>query len=87
MLPAFNSDPLLTASELCSVLRVSRATLNRLMNKGTIKPVNCGLSVLRFRQSSVTALVNGQAEIKARNPGKRPGRPRLYLSADEVLAS
>jgi excisionase family DNA binding protein len=50
-------EQLLTVQEVMGRLKVSRATVYRLIDGGTLRPVKIGKSV-RFRPSEVSAIIN-----------------------------
>lgn len=52
---------LITVGEVRAVLRVSRQTVYNLVARGQLKPVKIG-SALRFRESDILTLVNGEAQ-------------------------
>ena len=61
--PGANPPPLLTSREVCRLLSVSRATLDRHVRKGALPaPIKIGRGpnpMLRWRASDVHAIIHG----------------------------
>ena len=60
------AEALMTATEVAELLRVSRSTVTRLVNRGELECVRFGGSV-RFRSNAVAALIASLA--------RAPGQP------------
>ncbi|GAC1590861.1 MAG: hypothetical protein NVS3B25_09720 [Hymenobacter sp.] len=79
------SDLLLTVPEVCTVLRCSRATVFRLLDRGILqRGVNYGRSAVITR-ASVEAALTAPVHEEARKPPKRAPRPSATTRA-ELLA-
>lgn len=61
------SDELLTVSETCKLLRISRPTLLKLMRKGSIKGFKIGKRVWRIRRSDVKEYIEKYDESENKN--------------------
>lgn len=83
--PEPSDDGLLTAREVCDLLRVDRRTLRRLVLTGDVpRPITIGPRTLRWRRAAVTAWL-AKLDRKALDQGRAGrlhGRPMHDHTAD-----